>query len=198
MNAQSDRAATRCARDIALEDLIAETTKVLGDGLYALAYTPRRARFLLLRDKIPEDECAEEWADYRHAFEVRLFSSEGEVSWRRDGTGGRALLTVDDERVVDGAWSATTTPISRLGTGQRLIWGELDRPLASGWFALSSPRTGPIHVPPFEGAIAPQTGQRALLRVVEYARVADSDGNVVAAGERLAGFDWHVVEDGTS
>jgi CRISPR-associated protein (TIGR03984 family) len=193
-------APTRFVRtDVSLEVVMGEAASLPGpnagaSAVFVLAHTPQTARVLRLdRDGTLHDERGAAWPSISQTFELRFFCENAEMAWRRGGETGRAVLTRDDgQRPLDGWTPQTTSGFEKLAEGDRLLWGELDKrsrePLAPGWSRLSAPRVGTIYVP-LQHTGAEEAKPRAVLTVVEYARVAE-DGNVVPCGERLKGFNW--------
>lgn len=206
MSGDATNKACRFTRSgISLETAVSEAVSHLGTSsangspvaVHALAMTPREARIAAVSgDGTVTIETGARWVGFEGSFEARFFSEIGELSWRRDGDKGRALLTLDRARTLSEGWRDATPPgFERLTESQRLVWGELDGKIGEGWSGLSSPRVGRIAVPlSCEGAPSLE-GRRVVLRVHEYSRIVE-DGNVVAAGERLVGLDWLTGSDG--
>jgi CRISPR-associated protein (TIGR03984 family) len=182
---------TRRARsELDVSDVAELASAHLGTPIFGLVQTPRAVSFLILgSDGDVLGAGGKKFADLAEAFELRFFSAKGELAWRRAGEKGRAVLTVDDAAGKPQGFEDLQKPELKRST-KRLLWGKVDgAPSANGWLQLSSPRIGSISVPPLINANAKPASGRAVVKVVEYARIAE-DGNVIAAGERLAGFAW--------
>jgi hypothetical protein len=196
--------ARRYERALSVEDAAAVAKILFPDGRgFALVQTPRTAGFLALANGVfqgpPVSSSGPPAPKLEDAFGARFFSGRGEIAWRRTPEGGRALLTLDEGAAPADGWTEAKAKPTWRRCATRLIWGLLEPkevPAEDQWRELSSPRVGPIYVPPFrddtpDDALYKDKGdrRRVALEVVEYARDA-TDGNVVAAGERLKGFAW--------
>ncbi len=173
----------------------AHAVSLLGD-VYAIAYTPAacvlaRTDGGALRDsagrEIPTD-----------AFELRCFSSQGELRWLHEGDGlGAAVLVTADEALAGSAAGAGFAPLPSLaccGTIEHdyVLWGTATgRDVAPGWSEVAEPRIGSLAVP-VEGL--PERG-RAAIAAVEHLRIEDEHGNVGVADELLVGLHVQPAEE---
>lgn len=176
-------------------EAVAHAVSLLGHA-YAIAYTPAacvlaRTDGGALRDSAGREVPAD-------TFELRCFSSQGELRWLHEEDGlGAAVLVTPDEALPATAADAGFAPLPSVtccGTIEHdyVLWGTATgRPVAPGWSEVAEPRIGSLTVP-VEGL--PERG-RAAIAAVEHLRIEDEHGNVGVADELLVGLHIQPAEE---
>lgn len=134
-------------------------------------------------------------------FDLRAFSPDGEVRWRRDPAdrefGRAALLTDQNLSEPPAASEPQSTAIVALVPQRYLLWGQGDQPgrpggLAPvpGWSWLTGGRHPPLAVP--IAGVQPQHYVRLLAQ--EYLARQEETGNTYVFDERLLGLEAFAVK----
>lgn len=129
-------------------------------------------------------------------YELRLFDGAREWRWFSEGASTRAACVAEEGTPLPQGWSGPQEdPEAWIEDRSWLLWGtKVDRPTASGWTTLSTPRTGPFFVP--IAGIAAEMGVRLSARV--YLGRVDEHGNVGVIEERFTTLEQaaHAVNGG--
>ena len=147
-------------------------------GLVALVYTPSYCRFCLLENGNFSD-AEQQIVEPGSAYEIRVFSSDWELRWRRQGELGAAALWTNEDPWGTQGWQLVCRPKFQRETSY-LLWGEKQKQ-GRGWTTLAAGRIGTIDVPTEFQA------ERIAINAIEYFDKAE-DGNVVYVGERINSF----------
>lgn len=124
--------------------------------------------------------------DPRDWYEARMFNGVIESRWIRRGAGSGEGVVISEGELELPDWDDVSVEVAaKIGGVHALVWGRTSRPIAEGWWTLTSARIGTIHVP---GQKPIGEGRSVRLTSIEYLGVG-VDGNAVIVDERIVGFE---------
>jgi CRISPR-associated protein (TIGR03984 family) len=184
----------RSVAGIGLEGALAAVDGAFSlNGAIAMLYSPERFVFGLVEGgRVRGDDGDELRA--AGVFEARIFTSDVELRWLADPTGGHAaVLSEQPDQQLDARWTVRQLdPVIGTLPVRYLLWGwplSDGGGLAEGWCRLGEARVGAISVPH-----AAPAGRLALAGT-EYLGVDAEHGNARVMAERLLRIEPASVEE---
>lgn len=187
------------AAGISREQAVKTAWSLLGKEGCGLAYTPSVCVIFRLAETLQQLETEPADCSLLDAYELRIFSSQGELRWLQNGGSGQAAFVTDNKAKVDVSslekWKKkpeiAIQDDNRIRQ-QYLLWGkeaESTAPNREGWTVLGAARIGRLYVP---GSFSLQKDGRLALQYYEYIgddpSEAGKHGNQTVLASRLLNF----------